>query len=266
MNITHIRRIGERLKKEIPPHLSELRNGPSLGRGAGGDVTHLIDKRVEDIIIEELERVGEPVTLVSEECGVKNINGGGANLLIDPIDGSRNAVSGVPIFSTSIAVVEGETMGDTTAGYVLNIMTGDEFWAIKGQGSFFNGEAIQTQKDDTMRVIAFEAQSPSRDIPAIQPLISRFNRARCFGSTALDLAFLAQGAVSVFVVPSPSRSFDFAAGCLLVREAGGVVTDIHGVAIDAVAIGVQRSSPLLAAANQDLHGKALSLLNNLMRH
>ena len=92
------------------------------------------------------------------------------------------------------------------------------------------------------------------------PLLSMFDRVRCFGSTALDLAFLAQGALSVFVVPCPSRSFDFAAGYLLVKEAGGIVTDLKGDSIEDVEIGVKKSTPLLAAANVKLHTRAMECL------
>ncbi|HDH13396.1 MAG TPA: hypothetical protein ENG83_14575 [Nitrospirae bacterium] len=261
MNINDIRKIGERLGREIPLHLTGLRAGAPIGKGASGDITHPIDKRAEDIVIEEIKKLGAPVTLVSEECGVRDINGGGVRLLVDPIDGSRNAISGIPLFSTSIALVDGDTIGDTTAGYVINLISGDEFWAVRGGGSYLNGLPIKTQQDSTFRVLAYEAQTPGKDIPGILPLVSLFNRARCFGSTALDMAFLSQGAVSVFIVPSQSRSFDFAAGYLLVKEAGGIVTDLFGKKIDEVETGVKRSTPLLASANKELHRKALEILN-----
>jgi hypothetical protein len=92
------------------------------------------------------------------------------------------------------------------------------------------------------------------------PLISVFHRSRCFGSTALDMAFLSQGAVSVFVVPSLSRSFDFASGYLLIKEAGGIVTDLDGKEIDMVEVNVDRATPLLASANEELHRKSLEIL------
>ena len=260
MNIKDIRKIGERLGREIPLHLAELRAGAPVGRGASGDITHPIDKRAEDIVIDEVKKLGAPVTLVSEECGVRDINGGGVRLLVDPIDGSRNAISGIPLFSTSIALVDGDTIGDTVAGYVINLISGDEFWAIKGGGSFINGTPVKTQQDNALRVIAYEVRTPGKDIPGILPLVSLFNRARCFGSTALDMAFLSQGAVSVFIVPSLSRSFDFAAGYLLIKEAGGIVTDPTGKKIDEVEIGVRKSTPLLASANKELHRKALEVL------
>jgi myo-inositol-1(or 4)-monophosphatase len=260
MDINDIRKIGSRLKKEISSQMDVLHNHASLGKGASGDTTHPIDKLAEDIVYEELEKLNGPVTLVSEECGTREIKGGGPRLLVDPIDGSRNAVSGIPLFSTSIALVDGDTVGKTKIGYVINLISGDEFWAIKGEGSFLNGSPITTQQDEVFRVIAYEAQTPKTDIPVIMPLISVFHRARCFGSTALDMAFLAQGAVSVFVVPSPSRSFDFAAGYLLIKEAGGRVTDLDGKEIDGVEVSVNRSTPLLASANEKLHGNAVKIL------
>jgi myo-inositol-1(or 4)-monophosphatase len=224
-------------------------------------MTHPIDRGAEDIIFEEAEKLQKPLTLVSEEYGTKDIYGGGPKLLIDPIDGSRNAVSGVPLFSTSIALIDGETIGDMSIGYVVNLITGDEFWAVAGKGSFLNGKPIRTQQDDTCKVIAYEAQNPHKDISSILPLLTLFNRARCFGSTALDLSFVAQGAVSMVVIPSPSRSFDFASGYLLVKEAGGIITDIKGEAIDGVKAGVKRSTSILASANAALHQKALAAVS-----
>ncbi|MBI4848517.1 MAG: hypothetical protein HY808_08105 [Nitrospirae bacterium] len=260
MDITHLRKIGARLKAEISSHLEELRKAAPLGKGASGDTTQAVDKRAEDIVIEEAEKLHIPITIVSEECGVKDIRGGGVKLLLDPIDGSRNALSGVPLFSTSIAIVDGDTIGNTALGYIINLISGDEFWAIKGKGSFLNGTSVTTQRDDIFKVIAYEAQTPKEDIQRIISLISLFHRARCFGSTALDMALLAQGAISVFVVPSQSRSFDFAAGYLLIKEAGGVVTDIDGNGIEDIEIGVKRSTSLLASANEDFHARALAQL------
>ena len=263
MNITDLRKIGRRLRQEIPPLVQKFHGGAPLGKGAGGDKTYPIDKRAEEIIFEEIEKINKPVTIISEEYGFKDITGGGLKLLIDPIDGSKNAVSGLPLFSTSIAVIEGDTLEHTKLGYVINLINGDEFWAIKGGGSFLNGAPIKTQHDDICSVIAYEAQTPKIDIPKIMPLLSLFNRTRCLGSTALDMAFLAQGAVSIFTTPAPSRSFDFAAGRLLVNEAGGIVTDLDGKSLDKIPVGIEKISPILASANESLHRKALAALQSI---
>ncbi len=260
MDINDIIKIGKRLKKEIPLHLDELRRGKSGGRGAGGDITHPVDRMAEDIVLEEAAGLNIPLTIVSEECGVREINGGGPRLLTDPVDGSKNAMTGITLYSTSIALIDGDCIGRVSAGYVLNLVSGDEFWAVKGKGAFMNGAPVRTQQDTGLKVINYETQTPRLDIPAIMPLLALFNRTRCLGSTALDMAFLSQGAVSVLVIPSPSRSFDFAAGYLLIKEAGGIVTDTSGRKIEDVEIGVRRATPLLASANEEIHRKALRVL------
>lgn len=263
MDITALRKIGKRLKEEIPLLVWKLHGSEPLGKGASGDMTYPIDKMAENIIFEELEKLNEPLTIVSEEYGLKDIKGGGVKILIDPIDGSKNALSGIPLFSTSIAVVEGDSIKDTSIGYVINLINGDEYRAIKGKGSLFNAISIKTQQTDEFNVITYETQTPKIDIPKIIPLLSLFRRTRCLGSTAIDMALLAQGVVSMFVTPTPSRSFDFAGGYLLIKEAGGIVTDLNGKEVDNTPVGIKRTSPLLASGNEKLHRKALEALKGI---
>jgi myo-inositol-1(or 4)-monophosphatase len=254
-----LRKIGRRLLKEIP--VIGHKPQTAIGVGAAGDKTYLIDKKAEEIIISGLDESGEALTIISEEIGIQDIKGGGKKVLIDPIDGSRNAISGIPFYCTSIAVADGNTIGDVESAYVVNLVNGDEFWAEKGKGAFLNGEKISAQKDNELYLIAYEAQDPSKDIPRISPLLIRSRKTRCLGATALDLSYLASGAISIFVTPSLSRSFDFAGGWLLVREAGGIFTDMKGNTIEILEIGLKRSSSLLASGNKSLHEKALRLLN-----
>jgi myo-inositol-1(or 4)-monophosphatase len=263
MKIEILRNIGRRLLKEIPAMKLRPYTEMAIGVGAAGDKTFFIDKRAEDIIISGLEKSKEALTVVSEEIGIKDIKGGGKKVLVDPIDGSRNAISGIPFYCSSIAVADGNTLRDIELSYVVNLINGDEFWAEKGKGAFLNGKRIRTQKDEEFYLIAYEAQSPSKDIPRIIPLLSKSRKTRCLGATALDLAYLALGAISIFVTPSLSRSFDFAGGWLLTREAGGIFTDINGNAIEMLEISLKKSSSLLASGNKKLHEKALRLLNNL---
>jgi len=258
MNIEILRAIGRELLQQIPS-VKKWSKIP-VGIGASGDKTHQIDKAAEDIILFGLQDSGESLIIVSEEAGIKNISGGGKTVLIDPVDGSRNAVSGIPFYCTSIAVADGNTVGDIELAYVVNLINGDEFWAEKGKGAFLNGEMITTQKDDIFYLVAYEAQVPHQDIPRIIPLLSEARKTRCLGATALDLSYLASGAISVFANPSPSRSFDFAGGWLLVKEAGGVFTDIKGNPIDATEVGLKKSSSLLVSGNERLHERALKLL------
>jgi myo-inositol-1(or 4)-monophosphatase len=259
MEIKILRGIGERLLKEIP--LIKKTTKTAIGIGASGDKTYPIDKLAEDIILAGLEESGEALTVISEEIGIKDIKNGGKKILIDPIDGSRNAVSGIPFYCTSIAVVDGNTVGDIKLAYVVNLVNGDEFWAEKGKGAFLNGEKITAQKDDEFYLIAYEAQSPNKDISRIISLLAQSRKTRCFGSTALDLAYLACGAISVFANPSLSRSFDFAGGWLLVKEAEGIFTDIKGNPIETHKVSLKKSTSLLVSGNNRLHEKALRLLD-----
>ncbi|MGB9716496.1 MAG: inositol monophosphatase family protein [Thermodesulfovibrionales bacterium] len=259
MQIKLLREIGRVLLNELPS--MRFKTNMAIGVGAAGDKTYPIDKRAEDIIISKLNKSGESLTIVSEEIGIKDIKGGGKKVLIDPVDGSRNAIAGIPFYCSSIAVADGDTIKDIETAYVVNLINGDEFWAERGKGAFLNGKKIFTRIYDELYLIAYEAQNPSRDIPEITPLLRRSKKTRCLGATALDLAYLACGSISIFVTPSLSRSFDFAGGWLLVREAGGIFTDIKGNPIEDLEISLKKSSSILAAGNERLHKKALKFLN-----
>lgn len=262
MKIEDLRQIGQRLFAEIGNTRLKPFASEAIGKGASGDKTFPIDKKAEDIIIGSLEALNEPLSIISEEAGLKEIKGGGKKVLIDPIDGSKNAVTGIPFYCSSIAVADKDNIGSMSLAYVINLLTGDEFWAERGKGAFFNDERINTQKDDVFYLIAYESPSPKKDIPKMIRLLSETRRTRCFGATALDLAYVAYGSVSVFLTPSPSRSFDFAGGYLLIKEAGGLFSDTGGNPIADMEIGLKRSVPILAAGNKQLHEKALKLLGS----
>ncbi len=261
MNVETLKNIGRQLLKEIPSLKQQPLSQKALGVGASGDKTFPIDKKAEEIIISGLEASGEPLTIVSEELGIRDLKGGGKKVVIDPIDGSKNAIAGIPFYCTSIAVAGGDVIGDIELSYIINLVNRDEFWAEKSKGAFLNGERIHAQQDDRIYLVAYEAQSAKKDIPRIMPLLSESMKTRCLGATALDLAYLACGSISIFVNPSLSRSFDFGGGWLVVKEAGGLFTDIDGNAIENIELNLKKSVSLLAAGNGNLHKKALKLLN-----
>ncbi|MFQ3573258.1 MAG: inositol monophosphatase family protein [Thermodesulfovibrionales bacterium] len=262
MDVTELYRLGRLLAKEIGGIRLIPNEEQALGKGASGDKTFPIDKRAEDIIINYLESLNFPMSVISEEIGSKDIRGGGQlKALIDPIDGSKNAINGIPFYCSSIALLNGERIGDVFMSLVVNLTTGDCFVAKKGEGAFFNDKRIFTQRDNNTNLLSFEAQNPQRDISKILKLMSCFRRVRCLGATALDMAYTAYGAISVFITPAPSRSFDFAGGWLLVKEAGGIVTDTEGKDIDDLEIGIKKSIPIVASANTNIHLQILKVLN-----
>ena len=106
---------------------------PVVGDGEGGDETTVVDAAAERVILERLLAI-DGATIVSEEVGV--LGEGPLRIVVDPIDGSLNAKRGIPFFSLSIAVAEGETMDDVFFGYVYDFGSGEEWTAVKGDGAF----------------------------------------------------------------------------------------------------------------------------------
>lgn len=263
MKSDDLRHIGKAVFEAIKD--SRPKGQAPLERGAGGDRTFPIDRLAEDIIIDGLRKLGEPLHIVSEEAGLVELEGAGEALTvaIDPIDGSKNAITGLPFWGASIAVSRNGEIGGLELGYVINLVTGDEFWAERGRGAFQNGPPVRCQKDSVIALCAFEARIPSIHYKEILPVLESARRTRCFGSIALDLAYLASGAVSVFVSPGASRSFDYAAGYLMVKEAGGVFTDMEGGELNTEKIGLHHGgASLLASANPEIHKKVLEILHD----
>ena len=100
-------KILQNIRRKLLARLAETHFAPhtqeALGVGAAGDRTFPIDRMAEEIIFSELEASGLSLSVVSEEYGLKELHGGGKKVLIDPIDGSKNAISGIPFYCTSIA-------------------------------------------------------------------------------------------------------------------------------------------------------------------
>ncbi len=269
MNIDAIRQIGKDLLKMVPKYRFADNAMHSIQVGAAGDKTFPMDKAAEDIILAHLKALNEPMMIVSEEIGFVKLHGGGRiTVLVDPIDGSKNAVTGLPFFCTTMAVLDGNKIGDVFLAYTINLISGDEFWAKKGEGAYLNGRLINTKKGSNIDSLYYEVRNPSKEIPMLTELFAKATRTRCYGAMALALAHMAAGAAGVFVSPSKSRPFDFAGGVLLVKEAGGIVSDINGNSIDDVEAGIKHATTILASANTEIHERALKHLREeaLFKH
>ncbi len=255
-----LRGIGKSLLENIPQIAGSAEASVRIGRGASGDQTFLIDKTAEKIIIGALEKTvvkGTGFTLISEECGIKHYGAeSNIHILVDPIDGSNNAKKGIPYYAASIAILNGKKLEDLLAGYVLDLSSRKEYWAIKGEGAWCSGKRIECRGSDELEMIAYE------DIDRILPVLRSAKKVRCLGATALDLAIMANDAIDLLLVATPARSFDFAAGMLILKEAGGIITDMDGGDISWINAGLERTVPLIAAANKNLHSKAVELIKN----
>ncbi|MBD3349952.1 MAG: hypothetical protein GF364_00520 [Candidatus Lokiarchaeota archaeon] len=214
-------------------------------RGAGGDITLKIDEVAEQIIMNELEIAGVPMKIVTEETGeyiimedVYNKRGLQDVLSIDPIDGSHNAVMGFPVSAISIAHANGYKLKDVDCGIVMNIYSGDLYSAIDGRGAFKNGVKITVNDNETIRKSMFGISlSLNEPLPGFAQRYSFiFNTAlkiRSFGSNALGFCFLAEGSLDTFLdLQKKCRSFDIAAGYIILKEAGGTMWDLNGKILD----------------------------------
>ena len=177
--------------------------------------------------------------------------------ICDPLDGTTNYVHALPLFSVSIAL---ELAGKVVVGVVLDPVSNECFSAVRGGGAYLNGSPIQTSNVDSLND-ALAAASFSPRVPANSPQIAHFlavlrtsQAVRRLGSAALNLAYLASGRLDAYWASSV-KTWDVAAGVLLVEEAGGVLSGIDGGPLDL-------ARPCFAAsAGKKLHTELLHTLN-----
>jgi myo-inositol-1(or 4)-monophosphatase len=190
---------------------------PVLRTGLGGDDTTAIDQAAEDAILARFRDLD--VTIVSEEVG--RFGSGPTLVVVDPIDGSLNAKRGIPYFSLSIAVADGETMGDVFFGYVYDFGTGEEWVGRRGEGATLNGEPLGgVAPKDRIEILTMEATLTSLVAEHAPAFADLAHRLRVMGSLALSLCHLAAGRVDAVCSLRGARSVDIAAAQLLCREAG----------------------------------------------
>lgn len=222
--------------------------------GAGGDRTLAIDAAAEDAIIAVLERHaagGLPSTVISEERGEVDLGAPLPRLLVDPIDGSLNAGRGPGHHAVSIAVASGPSIADVEVGYILDLSTGQEWWATRDGGAFLDGRRLATQderrgRDGKLELLAIEAADPMLIAPALPVLTDEVRRLRCLGAIALGLCHLAGGAVDAMLTLGPCRPVDAAAAQLLVLETGGILEWGPGEPLSAVPLDCAPRTALVA--------------------
>jgi myo-inositol-1(or 4)-monophosphatase len=196
------------------------------GRGEGGDIALVIDRAAEDAIFREFEALDLPLTVISEERGHVDLNGGGpTHVVVDPIDGSRNAKRGIPAYSVSIAIADGPTIGDVEFAFVHDLALDEDWHAAPGEGAYLNGNRLPALPPDAaLEILAVEIIHPELVVKSADALAATgAQRLRALGSFALALCWVAAGRYDALATLSTSRSVDFAAGQLIVTEAGGAV-------------------------------------------
>jgi myo-inositol-1(or 4)-monophosphatase len=236
--------------------------------GAGGDRTAMIDRVAEDAVIAHCEALavqGMRFLLRSEELGDREFGALQPVLLVDPVDGSINAKQGLPFHCTSLALIDGETFGDTVAGVVRNLSGPGTYSAVRGEGVWRDGARIQPLPvelaDGRIPVLIMEAVLRPTLLADHAALLGATVRTRLFGAAALSLCQAATGAASAFFAPGGLRAFDCAAGLLVLDEAGAVVSDREGRSVADVNASMQSRVGVVASRSREVHDKVLSLLH-----
>jgi myo-inositol-1(or 4)-monophosphatase len=225
-----------------------------------------LDQRAETAALDELRALGEgglAFSVLSEEAGLVDVGAPWPRVLLDPVDGSLNAKRGLPVVGLIVAVLEGPTLADLTVGYIANLVSGERWHAVRGGGAFHDGERITPMRVcPAGRIEILGTESPTRDLPRLEPLLRRASRLRLLGSIAVSLVHTATAGIDVYASATRMRIFDCAAGALIIKEVGGLATDLEGRSLDDVAVDLATRTTVLASAHPDLHRLALELLGD----
>src|SRR6478752_7013578 len=227
---------------------NELENLQISMKGPADFVTSA-DKRTEKILIEELSKARPGYGFLGEEGGVLAGADKSHRFVIDPLDGTTNFLHGIPHFAISIGL---ERDGEIVAGVVYEPTRDEMFWAEKGIGAYLNDRRLRVSARRQLADAVIGTGLPFRDrgdhpkyLATLARVMAATSGVRRFGAAALDLAYVAAGRFDGFWEYGLS-AWDVAAGILLIREAGGYVSDLAG-GHDMLASGD------IIAANDHLH-------------
>ena len=225
------------------------------GIGEGGDRTLVIDRRCEDVVFAELDRLaaeGASFVAVSEERGEVTFGSGGEHrIVIDPIDGSLNARRTIPSHSLSVALATGGTMADVEFGFVHDFGADEEFIASRGAGAQVNRFPARVAAEaDPLEVVGVESAEPEWALPAFEALAGKVFRLRVVGAIAISAVYVAAGRFDAMLSLRSCRSVDAAAAQLIVREAGGSVCFGEGDLSEAI-LDLEARYPMAAASGDE---------------
>lgn len=251
--IESVKKAGEILKGFQGSHLK-------VWRKTGFDIVSEADISAQKEIIQHLKKYFPDHLFLSEELEVPSEATRRFRWIVDPLDGTINYVSGLPLFSISVAL---QDEGKTILGVIFDPVTDELYTSIRGRGSFANGKKIEVSDTPDLgeSVLAFMLTSHytkelvNEVIGHINKLAMSCRGLRLYVSQALELAYTASGRLDgTFCVKS--RGFSAAAGALVVREAGGRVTDLSGREFD-------NHSRSLLATNALLHDRIVHILSEV---
>lgn len=237
----------------------QAQNDPStikISKKADNTTVSNVDIAVENFIIDNIKKSGFNDYFITEESGEFGNKDSRFTWIIDPIDGTNNFVHGLPHCCISIAVRKDD---DIVLGVIYNPFLDLMFCAYKGQGALLNGKKIRVAQSLDLKDTLISASlkysrrifndSYAIEVIKLQQTISGY---RYSGSIAMDMAYLAAGYIDGLWACGDVKIWDLAAGYIIMKEAGAIVTDVHGTN--------NINSGLIIAANKKIQPKLTKLL------
>jgi myo-inositol-1(or 4)-monophosphatase len=219
------------------------------------DFVSAADHRAEQIVADELRRARPTYGLLLEESGAHAGEDSSHRWIVDPLDGTTNFLHGIPIFAVSIAL---ERQGRIVAGVIFNPASDELYTAERGAGAYLNDRRLRVAARRTLASAVIGTGVPhlgigdhARYVPELTAVMGRVAGIRRCGAAAIDLAWLAAGRLDGFWEHG-LKPWDVAAGALLIREAGGFVTDAAG--------GEDWPGAGIVAGNADIHAALMATL------
>ena len=213
-NLNIMIKAAEKASKSVIRDFGEVEKLQVSKKGPYDFVTKT-DKHVEKILIEELSKIKKNYSFITEETGVIKNNDKENIWIIDPIDGTTNFLHGIPHFAICIALQSKE---EIVSGLIFDPIKDEMFFAEKDKGAFLNNQRLRVSKKNSIDDCLF---SSNHEGVKFSDLNMRYS-----GCAALDLAYVASGRLDGFF-HNKINLWDVAAGEILVKEAGGIVNDIH---------------------------------------
>ncbi len=248
--------MARQVEESIRDLVGTAEGGRTVRMGADLTPTKLIDKVAEDCIIGYLTDTPLCSLLVSEEAGKVAFDGDEGTIFLDPVDGTFNAVAGIPFFALSLAYA---TDGIVRKAYVRNLSSGETFTAEKGNHARCNGVPIHVSDVSSLDECAMSVYGRKFDPSRVMQLGQKIRRWRLLGASALELCYVGCGRIDGFIdLRGTLRVTDAAAGMLVCTESGGKVSDLNGNEIcfpNEVTIG-----RCIIATNRVLHHKVVEYL------
>jgi len=256
----------QKIREEVLVFFGSAEASVAFGVGAGGDAMKKIDLEAEKALTDTLKDHGVSYTLISEEAGIRKIGAKPQEfyVTVDPVDGTTNAIRGLPFMATSIAVSKAPNLRDIEVALVSDLFHNVTYIAKRGCGAFRDEKKISPSRTSSLEesVIGVDLNTfKMRElVNSLVPLLREAKHIRHLGANALEICYVADGTTDAFIdVRGKLRATDIAAAYLILREAGGIMVTPEGTEMNVPLAPTQRVS-FIAAANTSIYQRIMELL------